>query len=280
MNSNCCVMFRVVGSFVVAAVAGGSVCRAGPDVTLYDVDFNGPPHVIGLTPAFGAGPFPRNTPTSGGQIFAPTGAAEVVSTFGLLADTPVLLTALDGTPADPILGGVDLQFDLSDPQLAGYSRFIAQVDVFPSGVSTSTGLGIFFDAPAIHKVEFSNDGMLRVADATGLNQVIGPYEPRVTYTVRMTFDRTAAEWAASINGTPIYQGPVDDTDLKTFRIAMTTGNTDVTASAAVDNILITAAVPEPGTLMLAVVGMAGSLFMAAGRSLAQADIGGDGSEHE
>ncbi len=152
---------------------------------------------------------------------------------------------------------------MSDPQLAGYSRFIAQVDVFPSGVSTSTGLGIFFDAPAIHKVEFSNDGMLRVLDATGVNQVIGPYEPRVVYTVRMTFDRTAAEWAASINGTPIYQGPVDDTDLKTFRIAMTTGNTDVTASAGVDNIIITAAVPEPGTLVLAVAGLAGGWLVAA-----------------
>jgi hypothetical protein len=264
MNCNRCVMFRVVGLFVVAVAAvagGGSACWAGTDATLYDVNFNGPPHVVGLTPAFGAGPFSRNTPTSGGQIFAPTGAAEVVPTFGFLTDTPVRLTALDGTPADPILGGVDLQFDLSDPQLAGYSRFIAQVDVFPSGVSTSTGLGIFFDAPAIHKVEFSNDGMLRVIDATGLNQVVGPYEPRVIYTVRMTFDRTAAEWAASINGTPIYQGPVDGIDLKTFRIAMTTGNTDVTASAGVDNIIITASVPEPATLMLAVVAVSGVLFV-------------------
>jgi hypothetical protein len=266
MNSNRCVMFRALCPVVLAlgaTLASGGICWAGPDVTLYDVDFSGPPHVVGLTPAFGAGPFPRNTPTAGGQIFASTGTAEVVSTFGLLTDTPVRLTAIDGTPADPILGGTDLQFDLSDPQLAGLNRFIAQVDVFPSGVSTSTGLGIFFDAPAIHKVEFSNDGMLRVADATGLNQVIGPYEPRVVYTVRMTFDRTAAEWAASINGTPIYQGPVDGTDLKTFRIAMTTGNTDVTASAAVDNIIITATVPEPGALVLAVVGLVGALLVVA-----------------
>src|SRR5690242_6620435 len=104
MNSNRCVMFRVLGSFVVAVAAvagGGSACWAGAEVTLYDVDFNGPPHVVGLTPAFGAGPFPRNTPTAGGQIFAPTGTAEVVPTFGLLTDTPVRLTALDGTPADP-----------------------------------------------------------------------------------------------------------------------------------------------------------------------------------
>ena len=269
MNSNRCVKFRALGPFVLAlgaALGSGSICWAGPDVTLYDVDFNGPPHVVGLTPAFGAGPFPRNTPTSGGQIFSPTGAAEVVSNFGLLNDTPVRLTALDGTPADPgILGGAYLQFDLNDPQLAGLNRFIAQVDVFPSGVSTSTGLGIFFDAPAIHKVEFSNDGMLRVLDATGLNQVIGPYEPRVIYTVRMTFDRAAATWAASINGTPIYSGPVDDIDLQDFRIAMTTGNTDVTASAAVDNIIITAAVPEPGTLVLAVLGLVGSWIVVARR---------------
>jgi hypothetical protein len=268
MNSNRCVMLRVVGYIVcaLAAVAGcGSLSWAGPDVTLYDVNFNGPPHVVGLTPAFGAGPFPRNTPTSGGQIFAPTGAAEVVSTFGLLTDTPVRLTTIDGTPSDPILGGVDLQFDLSDPQLASLNRFIASVDVFPSGVSTSTGLGIFFDAPAIHKVEFSADGMLRVLDATGLNQVIGPYQPRTVYTVRMTFDKAAAQWGASINGTPIYQGPVDATDLQTFRIAMTTGNTEFTASAAVDNIIITASVPEPGTLVLAVIGLVGGWMIGARR---------------
>jgi PEP-CTERM motif len=269
MNSNRYVKCRALGLFVLAlgaALGSGSICWAGPEVTLYDVDFNGPPHVVGLTPAFGAGPFPRNTPTSGGQIFSPTGAAEVVSNFGLLNDSPVRLTAIDGTPADPgTLGGAYLQFDLNDPQLAGLNRFIAQVDVFPSGVSTSTGLGIFFDAPAIHKVEFSNDGMLRVLDATGLNQVIGPYEPRVIYTVRMTFDRAAATWAASINGTPIYSGPVDDVDLHDFRIAMTTGNTDVTASAAVDNIIITAAVPEPGTLVLAVLGLVGSWIVVARR---------------
>jgi hypothetical protein len=259
MNSNRCLMPRVVGCIVCAfaAVAGcGSLSWAGPDVTLYDVNFNGPPHVVGLTPVFGAGSFPRSTPTSGGEIF-PTGTAQVVSTFGLLTDTPVRLTAIDGSPSSPTLGGVNLQFDLSDPQLASFNRFIASVDVFPSGVSTSTGLGIFFDAPAIHKVEFSADGMLRVLDATGLNQVIGPYQPRTVYNVRMTFDKAAAQWGASINGTPIYQGPVDATDLQMFRIAMTTGSTEFTASAAVDNILITASVPEPGTLVLAVMGLVG-----------------------
>ena len=44
---------------------------------------------------------------------------------------------------------------------------------------------------------------------------------------------------------------------------MTTGNTDVTASAAVDNIIITAAVPEPGTLVLAAVGLVGGLLVVA-----------------
>jgi PEP-CTERM motif len=268
MNSNSCVMFRIACRFVIAlvAVAGSrSACLAGAEVTLYNVDFNGPPHVVGLTPAFGAGPFPRITPTSGGQIL-PAGTAEVVSAFGLLTDKPVRLTGLDGTPADPnTLGGANLQFDLSDPQLSTLKRFHAQVDVFPSGVDTSTGLGIFFDAPAIHKVEFSADGIIRVLDATGLNQVVGPYEPRVIYTVGMTFDRAAATWAAAINGIPIYQGPVDDIDLTTFRIAMTTGNTITTATAAVDNILITADVPEPGTLVLAAMALTGALCIASRR---------------
>jgi hypothetical protein len=107
--------------------------------------------------------------------------------------------------------------------------------------------------------------MIRVIDATGVNQVIGPYEPRTIYTVGMTFDRTAAEWAASINGVPIYAGPVDDIDLTTFRIAMTTGNTTTTSSVAVDNIWITADVPEPGTLSLAAMALSGAWLFAARR---------------
>src|SRR5262245_13431022 len=92
-----------------AAITGaGRVGWAGPDVIIYDVDFNGPPHSVGATPAFGAGPYPRNTPTSGGQILSPTGTATVVPAFGLLGTRPVQLTALDGTPNDPnILGGSD-----------------------------------------------------------------------------------------------------------------------------------------------------------------------------
>jgi hypothetical protein len=243
---------RLVAAAALVIPAAG-VCLAAPDVTLYDVDFNGPPHMVGATPAFGAGPFPRKTPTSGGQIFSPFGDAQVVAAFGPMTDRPVRLTALDGTPTDPILGGVNLQFDLSDPLLAGLDVFHAQVDVLPTNISSSTGLAVFFDSTSIHSVAFSNDGNIRVIDATGVNQVVGPYDPQTIYTVRMTFDRAAATWAASVNGNPVYSGPVAENNLATFRIAMTTGNTDITALAYVDNIKITAVVPEPSTFGLAIM---------------------------
>jgi hypothetical protein len=245
---------RILLRTLLALVAVGSsagVCLAAPDVTLYDVDFNGPPHAAGMTPAFGAGSFPRNTPTSGGQILSPTGTAEVVSSFSPMTDQPVRLTALDGTPMDPILGGAELNFDLSDGQLSVLDQFHAQVDVLPTNVRTSTGLGVFFDAPAIHKVEFSSDGNIRVLDATGVNLIVGTHVPETIYTVRMGFDRAAGEWSASINGMPVYHGPAEDTNLTTFRIAMTTGDTTTTSLAHVDNIRITAVVPEPGALCLA-----------------------------
>ena len=47
----------------------------------------------------------------------------------------------------------------------------------------------------------------------------------------MAFDKLTAMWSASINGTPLYAGPVDDTNLKTFRIATTTGSTTTTSAA-------------------------------------------------
>jgi hypothetical protein len=273
MHNSLCVMLRIACQWVIflSAVAGaGRVCQAGPDVNLYDVDFNGPPHVVGMTPAFGFGPYPRNTPTSGGQILAPTGTATVVPAFGLLGTRPVEITALDGTPGESILGGANLLFDLSDPALSPLKRFHAQVDVLLGGISTATGLGIFFDAPSIHKVEFSPDGNIRVLDATGLNQIVGTHMVENLYTVGMTFDKEAATWSAAINGTPVYSGPVDDIDLENFRIAMTTGSTTVTSVAAVDNIIIVAdavVVPEPGTLALgAIVTCAGSLLALRRRS--------------
>jgi MYXO-CTERM domain-containing protein len=244
-----------------AAVSICGACLAGTEITLYDVNFDGPPHVLGSGPAYGFGAFPRVTPTAGGQIFSPSGSATVVSSFGPMANRPVKLKALDGTPNDPgHLGGADLQFDLDEllnPQLATIDRYHASVDVVPAQLRTASGLGIFFDASSIHSVQFWPDGNIRVIDATGLNQVVGPYSPESLYHVQMTFDRAAVEWSASINGVPIYSGPADDNDMDRFRIAMTTGDTISPAVAFVDNIRITGDVPEPGTICFAGMALAG-----------------------
>src|SRR3712207_2814812 len=131
-------------ALIAAAVVGGS-SFAGTERVLYDVDFNGPPHVVGAEPAYGFGPFPRETPTEGGQIFQPLGSADIVSSFGPLTNRPVKLKALDGTPNDPcFLGGVDLQFDLDEwinPELASIDRYHASVDIVPSQLRTASGLG-------------------------------------------------------------------------------------------------------------------------------------------
>jgi len=266
MNSNLSVKHFIVCKVVLALAvmaSRGGVCLAGQDFTLYDVDFNGPPHIVGTTPAFGAGPYPRNTPTSGGQIFSPTGSAKVVAFNGPMTDRPVRLTAIDDTPNDPAhLGGANLQFDLNDPLLASIDVFHASVDVLPSDLRTASGLGIFFDASTIHSVQFLPDGNIRIVDATGVNLLIGQYFPDTIYTVQMTFDRAAAEWSAAINGIPVYHGPTDEIDMERFRIAMTTGDTLISCSAFVDNIKISAAVPEPGTLGLVGMAVSGTVLSA------------------
>jgi hypothetical protein len=258
MNCNSNGMYWAAGRLVAVLFAAGGLantCLAGPERILYDVDFDGPPHVVGATPAFGFGSFPRNTPTSGGQIFFPSGSATVETSFGPLANRPVKLKALDGTPNDPgKLGGADLQFDLMDPSLASLDRFHASVDVVPAQLRTASGLGIFFDASSIHSVQFWPDAGIRIIDATGVNSVVGFYSPESTYHVQMTFDRAAVEWSAAINGIPVYQGPAADTDMDRFRIAMTTGDSISPAVAFVDNIRVSADVPEPATT--AVVGSA------------------------
>jgi len=259
---------RFLGAVLVAAVVGG-VCQAGTERILYDVNFDGPPHVLGAEPAYGFGAFPRKTPTDGGQIFFPSGSADVGSSFGALTNRPVKLKALDGTPGNPVLGGVDLKFDLDElynPQLKRIDRYHASVDVIPSQLRTASGLGIFFDAESIHSVQFWPDGNIRIIDATGVNQVVGPYSPESVYHVRMAFDTEASEWSASINGVPVYHGPTDENDMWMFRIAMTTGDTVSPAVAYVDNIYITGDVPEPATIALAALAVGGAALVATGRS--------------
>jgi hypothetical protein len=272
MYCNVLVAVRAVPTFLLAlmvASAVNGVCQAGTERILYDVDFDGPPHVVGAEPVYGYGPFPRNTPTEGGQIFQPFGAAEVVSSFGPLTNRPVKLTALDGTPNDPgFLGGTNLEFDLDElfhPELADVDRFHASVDVVPNQLRTASGLGIFFDASSIHSVQFWPDGNIRIIDATGVNQIVGPYFPETVYHVRMAFDRAAAEWSASINGVPVYHGPSDEVDMDRFRIAMTTGDAVSPAVAYVDNIRVTADVPEPGTIFLAGMALSGAYLVATRR---------------
>jgi PEP-CTERM motif-containing protein len=268
MNRNRNLLASVAQAVLVALTTltiGKNICHAGPEITLYDVDFNGPPHSIGATPAFGFGAYPRNTPTSGGGFF-PTGSAIVVSGAGQLVNRPVRLTAIDGTPNDPgHLGGVDLHFDLDDPQLSSVKRFHASVDVLPIQLRTASGLGIFFDASSIHSVQFWPDGNIHLIDATGLNSIVGPYSPESVYHVQMTFDPAAVTWAAAINGTPVYQGPAADNDMDRFRIAMTTGDTLSSAVAFVDNIRVTGDVPEPTTTALVGLALSGASLFATRR---------------
>jgi hypothetical protein len=248
----------------------GGAGLAGTERVLYEVDFDGPPHVVGMTPVFDAGPFPRDTPTAGGgHILFPSGSATVVSDFGPLMNRPVKLKALDETPNDPgRLGGVNLEFNLEaflNPELANIDRYHASVDVIPSQLRTASGLGIFFDAESIHSVQFSPDGNIRIIDATGVNQIVGPYSPESVYHVRMAFDTASSEWSASINGVPVYHGPTDENDMWMFRIAMTTGDTISPAVAYVDNIRITGDVPEPGTICLAGMAMTACVVFATPR---------------
>ena len=111
--------------------------------------------------------------------------------------------------------------------------------------ATQAGCGIFFDASSIHSVQFWPDGNIHIIDATGVNSIVGPYSPEAVYHVQMTFDRAAVKWSAAINGIPVYQGPAADTDMDRFRIAMTTGDTLTSSVVFVDNIHVSADVPEP-----------------------------------
>ena len=103
--------------------------------TLYDVDFGSPPHTVGLPPATGDDPPPRDTVSS-----VNLGAPIVVSSAGGLIDQPLEFDSFDGQ-------GDQIQLDLFDlPPSTFYSL---ECDVLVIAVEPFGELAILFDTPQI-----------------------------------------------------------------------------------------------------------------------------------
>jgi hypothetical protein len=210
-------------------------------VTLYDVDFNEAPHVLGQAPAEDTGPSPRVGPS---QVVPSNHTPIVMSSWNGLTDRPVAYPEL-----------AQLEFALEGSRGFGVSypmyRMSLDVSIDASGIFSGDKLRIHFDTPRVRNIEFRSD--LRIETRMNFqSNTIGSYTPNLPFHLDALIDLRHSEWRIWVNGNEIHHGDLDGTELRSMRIGFQ-GTKVHLISAAFDSILIEG-IPEPSGFIMFVWG--------------------------
>jgi hypothetical protein len=216
----------------VPTLTSGAHAQSTP---LYVLDFSSPPHTVGLPPATGAGPVPRNTVTevvSWGTIFD---TPRVVSSLGAFTDQPLKFDSRDWKYDQILLGLSDLP--------------LSRVYCLDSEVLINTQQGrfvILHDTMEIRNIEFIN-GVISAFVPHNFTVDGWPGIPIGTYAlgqvirVHSEVDLAADVWKIFLDGILAYSGSFGRArSLHQIRISTTSG-----AVAAIDNVYITPNHCEP-----------------------------------
>lgn len=255
---------------------------------LYELDFDGPGNVLGSPPPVDLGPFPRSGvsgidpsvqgnpliangegPLAGSQVLRfERDAGEIFSTVETARfELPERITGFDptcppGTPpadcviTDPALQRYTLEFDLVVLALGSASGFSDHVTVISDYGAWPSGFPVI--PASVEQVRLLGDGTVR-ADSDG--PVVGSFQFDTRHAVSFTVDYLVGEWFMALDGAELHRAPLISPNLVRFRL---TGRRATQESAwLVDDVRITA-VPEPGGLALASIGVV-TLALRAGR---------------
>jgi hypothetical protein len=229
---------------LIAAALLGSVSTLTPTAhaqptPLYLLDFSSPPHTVGLPPATGADPAPRNTVTSivSGRMFD---TPRVVSSLGALTDQPLKFDSRDWLYDQIALG-------LSD--LPASRVYCIETDVLIEIQGASgPALGrfvILHDTPTIRNIEFIG-GVISAYIPYGVTDPypgtpIGTYELGQVIRVHSEVDLAADAWKIFLDGVLAYSGSFGHArSLYQIRVSTMLG-----AVAAIDNVYVTPNHCEP-----------------------------------
>jgi hypothetical protein len=175
-------------------------------VVLYHVDFEFPPHVLGLAPVFGEGPLPRGAPTR-----LRFGEPRIAELPGPGAGQALAL----GPPGD---GYHQLAFALAGNLGNGgpdeqYPTYHIDLTVVVEEVAGS-GFTILFDGPMADQIAFTPQGSIIATavgdppnDDFGYAVEVGSFQVGVPVRLTVGLDEVSDQWNIALDGESVFSGP-------------------------------------------------------------------------
>lgn len=236
-----------------ACVLASALATAANAEVFYNINFESPVHIVGSTPATGAGP---ETPSR--IVF---GEPVVENGFGALNSQCLVFNQTSAT-YDQIELDLGRNSDL----------YFLSFDVITRNIDESLmSFTIFFDTPQVRTFSFHGLGNVNAFSPAG-GIINHAYDFRDEQLMRVTtiINLTANTWAVAVNGNLAVEGQfnAEEGDVEQIRFSLSPWHGSIShdpaAYVAIDNIYVADTVPEPGTLLGLSVG--GMLLMARRRA--------------
>ena len=188
------------------------------------------------------------TPPDLGAYQVMAGSPSVQSTAGIFTDALVF---------DAVNGGeqIRLSIGVTAPQ------YELQCDVLAHNLTDSDyAFGVYFGTAAVRTMNFDRglNSIYVYQSSPFLNLSLSSLMNDSVYHLDVTFDSPNSVWSVAINGTSLFNGPLDGASLQDIRFGLApwiSGAANAPNTyAALDNVIVSA-VPEPTTAGLAAAGI-------------------------
>ena len=236
---------RLLSAFTGALAGFAFLASAASAITIYDVTFAD--SVVGAPPPLGAGPFPRTT-LSAVNFGTPT----VVGSVGGLSQALLLNGGLNQGQLEQVLLDLGLLDDF-----ASVSRYEIGLDLFIGSLGADdvapSRFSILVDDPTSQSILFDGNGDIFLVRPEGQVYsyiLVDHFAMGSLMRVEMVVDLELDTWTTSIDGAVLAVAPFGADDVQRLRISLQNLAGALGNQVAVDNIRVSAVVPEPAAALL------------------------------
>lgn len=226
MNSPTMSPMRPLTAIAASALAllASFVSFGSAQALLYDLDFGTEPHTPGFPPVVGDDPPVRHVVSE-----IDLGDPLVVTSLGAMTDQPCQFDAWDGV-ADQI----SLRLD----DLPASDFYSLEVDVLVESAEAGGDFTVFFDAPAVRRIDFHSDGTVTKFVGGGGEVPIGAYTLGTIVHLRADVDLLRDTWSISLDGVLAHHDTFGGASLINSIRFSTDTVTPLGVLAAIDNVTV------------------------------------------